>query len=110
MDAAPLCPSCSAQLSADRCTACGAAARAGSYRVLSVLAQTGHGRTYRAEGPAGLVALKELVFALVPNAQQLDAFAREAELLGSVSHPQVPRMIESFREGEGPALRLSLAQ
>ena len=34
--------------------------------MLSVLAESPHGRTYRAQGPAGVVALKELVFALVP--------------------------------------------
>jgi serine/threonine protein kinase len=108
---APSCPSCSAALSGgNRCGACGAAARAGAFRVLSVLAQSPHGRTYRAEGPGGLVALKELVFALVPTAQQLDAFEREAKLLGSVSHPQIPRLIDSFREGDGPSLRLYLAQ
>src|SRR5437867_581245 len=109
MDAAS-CPSCSAPLSGNRCVGCGAAARAGAFRVLSVLAQSPHGRTYRAEGPSGMVALKELVFALVPTAQQLDAFEREARLLGSVSHPQIPRLIDSFREGEGPSLRLYLAQ
>src|SRR5438105_1131353 len=109
MDAAA-CPSCSAPLSGNRCAGCGAAARAGAFRVLSVLAQSPHGRTYRAQGPSGMVALKELVFALVPTAQQLDAFEREARLLGSVSHPQIPRLIDSFREGEGPSLRLYLAQ
>jgi len=57
-----------------------------------------------------MVALKELVFALVPTAQQLDAFEREAKLLASVSHPRIPRFIDSFREGEGPNLRLYLAQ
>ncbi len=110
MEVAPICPSCSASLGGSRCSACGAAARAGPYRVLSVLAQSPHGRTYRARGPSGLVALKELVFALVPTAQQLDAFEREARMLGSVSHPQIPRLIDSFREGDGPSLRLYLAQ
>ena len=57
-----------------------------------------------------MVALKEMVFALVPTAQQLDAFEREARLLRSVSHPQIPRLIDSFREGDGPSLRLYLAQ
>src|SRR5256886_14877098 len=99
MDAAS-CPSCSAPLTGNRCGGCGAAARAGAFRVLSMLAQSPHGRTYRAEGPTGMVALKEMVFALVPTAQQLDAFEREARLLGSVSHPQIPRLIDSFREGE----------
>ena len=110
MDAASVCPSCSAPLDGHRCPACGAAARAGAYRVLSVLAQSPHGRTYRAQWSTGMVALKELVFALVPTAQQLEAFEREARLLGSVSHPQIPRLIDSFREGDGPFLRLYLAQ
>jgi len=48
-----------------------------------------------------MVALKELVFALVPTAQQLDAFEREARMLGSVSNPQIPRLIDSFRAGDG---------
>src|SRR5438477_4509498 len=109
MDAAS-CPSCSAPLTGNRCGGCGAAARAGAFRVLSMLAQSPHGRTYRAEGPTGMVALKEMVFALVPTAQQLDAFEREARLLRSVSHPQIPRLIDSFREGDGPSLRLYLAQ
>src|SRR3989454_8064526 len=110
MDAGPACPSCSSQLNGDRGPLCAAAARAGVFPVGSVLAQSPHGRTYRAQGPSGMVALKELVFALVPTAQQLDAFEREARLLGSVSHPQIPRLIDSFREGEGPSLRLYLAQ
>src|SRR5437870_7942654 len=84
------CPSCSAPLSGNRCAGCGAAARAGAFRVLSVLAQSPHGRTYRAQGPTGMVALKELVFALVPTAQQLEAFEREARLLGSRLAPTDP--------------------
>src|SRR5438128_6251066 len=75
MDAAS-CPSCSAPLSGNRCDGCGVAARAGAFRVLSVLAQSPHGRTYRAQGPTGMVALKELVFALVPTAQHRGVRAR----------------------------------
>src|SRR2546430_8971759 len=104
MDAAS-CPSCSAPLSGNRCAGCGAAARAGAFRVLSVLAQSPHGRTYRAQGPAGMVALKELVFALVPTPQQLHAFEREARLLRSLSPPHIPRPIDPLPQGEGPSLR-----
>ena len=89
---------------------CGAAVRAGRYEMLEVLAASIHGRTYRARGPDGPVALKELVFALVPTVQQLEAFEREARVLASLSHPNVPRFFESFREGQGAALRLYLAQ
>src|SRR2546421_13071804 len=101
MDAGPACPSCSSQLNGDRCLVCGAAARAGVFRVISVLAQSPHGRTYRAQGPRGMVALKELVFPLVPTAQQLDAFEREARLPVSVPHPPTPRLIDSSPAGAG---------
>ena len=104
------CPSCSAPVEGDRCVRCGAAVRAGRYQVLGVLASSRHGRTYRASGPAGLVALKELVFALVPTVEQLDAFEREARVLAALSHPSIPRFVESFRAGEGAGLRLYLAQ
>src|SRR3989475_5744639 len=104
------CPSCSAPLSGNRCAGCGAAARAGAFRVLSVVARAPQGAPCRAQGPGGRVAVKELVFPPAPPAQRLDAFEPEARLLGSVSHPQIPRLIDSFREGEGPSLRLYLAQ
>src|SRR5439155_4205948 len=101
MDAAS-CPSCSAPLTGNRCGGCGAAARAGAFRVLSMLAQSPHGRTYRAEGPTGMVALKEMVFALVPTAQQLDAFEREARLLRSVSRPRHLRLLPNRTTATSP--------
>jgi len=66
---------------------------------------------YVAEDPSGRrVALKELAFALVPNAQAIEAFEREARLLRELTHPAVPRFVASFQEGAGPKLRLYLAQ
>ncbi len=56
MAAVSTCPSCSAPIGDVRCAACGAASRAGAYRVLSVLAESPHGRTYRAQGPTGVVS------------------------------------------------------
>lgn len=73
-----------------RCNHCGAAVRAGRYEMLEVLAASIHGRTYRARGPDGPVALKELVFALVPTVQQLEAFEREARVLASLSSKRSP--------------------
>ncbi|HZN95631.1 MAG TPA: serine/threonine-protein kinase, partial [Myxococcales bacterium] len=85
--------------------------RAGSYRMLSVLAQTPHSRMYVAEDAGGRkVALKELLFAAVPTLQQLEAFEREGRLLLQLEHPRIPRVVDSFKEGEGTGTRFYLAQ
>ncbi|HTO96019.1 MAG TPA: serine/threonine-protein kinase [Myxococcales bacterium] len=82
----------------------------GGYRVERVLAQSPHGRVYRARSAKGEVAaLKELMFASVPGAQDIDSFEREAATLKTLHHRQIPRYIESFNEGEGVHLRLYLA-
>ncbi|NMO20896.1 serine/threonine protein kinase [Pyxidicoccus fallax] len=105
------CVVCEAPLDASRCGHCGAAVTPGGYRVRRVISQSVHGRVYLAEDPEGRrVALKELLFALVPGTEQLDAFEREAEVLRSLSHPDIPRFVASFREGSGVGTRLYLAQ
>jgi serine/threonine protein kinase len=66
---------------------------------------------YLAEDVTGRqLALKELIFALVPSIKQLEAFDREAGFLMQLSHSQIPRFLESFRVGEGVQTRLYLAQ
>jgi hypothetical protein len=66
---------------------------------------------YLAEDDAGAkVALKELVFSLVPTTQELDAFTREAELLRALNHPRIPKFLQSFTVGQGVSTRLYLAQ
>ncbi|OJT23620.1 hypothetical protein BO221_16610 [Archangium sp. Cb G35] len=83
----------------------------GGYRVLRLLSQSPHGRLYAARAPdGGQVALKELVFSLVPEARQLEDFEREARLLRQVSHPRIPRFVDSFQAGSGVHTRLYLAQ
>lgn len=105
------CPICDAALAGARCDACGAAAAPGGFRVRRLLSQTVHGRVYAAAAPGGAeVALKELVFALAPDAKTIDAFEREARVLGALEHPAIPRFVAAFREGEGIHLRLYLAQ
>jgi serine/threonine protein kinase len=106
-----VCPSCGVAADQARCESCGAARHAGGYRIVRQIAQGPHGRVYEAEDDAGRrVALKELVFALVPTVQELEAFEREARLLSQLSHPRIPRFVRSFTEGSGPGLRLYLAQ
>jgi Zn-finger nucleic acid-binding protein len=107
------CPVCgqAASKQETRCQACGAALTAGGYRVLRALAQNDFSRVYLAEDSRlNRVALKELLFARVPDSQQLDAFERESAILATLSHPRIPRFIGSFREGDGPQTRFYLAQ
>ena len=106
-----VCAVCRADLTGTRCDSCGAAAAPGGFRVEALLSQTLHGRVYRARTPDGReVALKELVFALAPDAQTIDAFEREARVLAQLEHPAIPRFVGAFREGSGIHLRLYLAQ
>ena len=56
------------------------------------------------------VALKELIFALVPTIEALEAFEREGKFLQRLEHPGIPRFVESFRFGTGVHTRLYLAQ
>lgn len=94
-----------------RCPQCGAASAPGGYVVERLVAQTAHSRLYLAVAPDGRrVALKELVFSLVPGARELDAFHREVSLLEGLDVPGVPRFIASFQEGRGVGTRLYLAQ
>lgn len=115
LDPAPVsaatCVACDSASNGDRCGHCGAAARAGPYRVLKVLSRSQHGAMYLAEDDAGAkVALKELVFSLVPTTQELDAFTRETQLLQALSHLRIPKFLKSFTVGQGVSTRLYLAQ
>jgi serine/threonine protein kinase len=109
------CPGCSAILAAARCPACGAVAEAGGFRVDRLITQNARGRIYLARGrdndQAGqAVALKELAFVQPPHPDALAAFERESRLLRQITHPQIPRFVAAFSEGEGVATRLYLAQ
>src|SRR5262249_39197763 len=109
-DAERQCVSCAKPVAADRCGWCGVAVAPGGRAVERVLAQGPHGRVYRARDGAGQpIALKELQFAAVPDATQIDAFEREAATLKTLNHPAIPRFIRNFSEGSGFNLRLYLA-
>lgn len=79
--------------------------------MLRVLTEMNQSRTYLAQAPdGGQVFLKELTFALVPDAKAVAAFTREAELLRQLHHPNIPQYVASFTAGEGAQLRLYLAE
>lgn len=110
--ASDICVGCASALEGGhRCDHCGAAQRAGRFTIERVLHQSARGRLYLARDAAGrAVALKELVFATVPDVATLEAFEREAELLAQLSHPRVPSFLGRFTEGTGVHTRLYLAQ
>jgi serine/threonine protein kinase len=105
------CRGCGREVEGRRCDGCGVAHAPGGFRVQRVLSTTGHGRVYLATSPSGeRVALKELVFHLAPDVKAVDDFERENGLLARLQHPQIPRFVGGFCEGEGVHLRLYQAQ
>jgi len=70
------------------------------YEVESVLGRGGNGVTYRCLDTATghLVAVKSLSLKSLRDWKQLDLFQREAQILENLSHPGVPRYIDSFEE------------
>jgi hypothetical protein len=106
-----LCPACRTETLEPRCDHCGAARAPGGLRVLQVLAKGPHSRLYLAEDEHGArVAVKELLFSQVPDLGRLESFDREASLLAQLDHPQLPKLLRTFREGSGVHLRLYLVQ
>jgi hypothetical protein len=107
-----ICPHCGGDLAAlFRCAACGAISQARGYHILGLIAQTPHSRIYLAEDEAGRrVALKELIFSLVPSIEALAAFEREASFLRRLNYAGIPHFVDSFQIGEGVQTRLYLGQ
>jgi len=104
------CVVCKSSISSRRCEKCGAPAVAGPFRILRALGGSGGRRTFLALSPdRKQVALKELSFASAPDAQALEAFAREARTLRELRHPRLPVYVDAFREEDGATARLYLA-
>jgi WD40 repeat protein/serine/threonine protein kinase/tetratricopeptide (TPR) repeat protein len=83
----------------------------GRYRIAGVLGQGGVGTTYEAESlkDGSRVALKELWLWHRHDWKVLELFEREARVLAALSHPMVPRYVESFQveTPEGPCFYLA---
>jgi serine/threonine protein kinase len=81
------------------------------YRVEGTLAQHPHSRVYAGRSSDETrVAIKELLFNLVPTIEQVDAFSGEAAFLRGLHNRHTPRFIEAFSVGEGVDTRLYLVQ
>jgi serine/threonine protein kinase len=75
------------------------------YRILAQIGRGGFAAVYKAEDLhfyARLVALKEMSQSgLSPKerTEAIDAFTREAQLLASLQHPNLPRIYDYFTQG-----------
>ncbi|MGB3136582.1 MAG: serine/threonine-protein kinase, partial [Nodosilinea sp.] len=71
----------------------------GRYRILQPLGQGSSATTYAAEvlETGQTIALKELSLRGLQDWKKVELFEREARLLKSLSHPAIPRYIDSFQ-------------
>lgn len=110
-----ICFSCGAEVEGEggTCPACGKCSLLDNrFRLLQVLGKGAMGTTYKAEclDTGALVAVKELPFCQIQSLKTMDLFEREARVLKSLSHPQIPAYHEDFFTGEGKHTSLIIVQ
>ena len=67
----------------------------GEYQLGLVLGKGAFGKVYRAKGPKGSVAIKEILKRAL-DAKNREAVLREAELLTKLDHPHIVKVIDAF--------------
>src|SRR5829696_1425727 len=74
----------------------GSTQRVGDYRLLSILGTGGMGVVYKAfdQKLGRVVALKMLQIGLAPEPEELVRFRGEAEVLGSLQHPNIVQIYD----------------
>jgi len=95
------------------CLSCGATLYLhGQYLLEAVLGKGADCVTYRAtrRSDNALVAIKELVVHQLDGFKAAELFDREISILKQVRHEQIPRLIDSFTEGDGKGLGLYLVR
>lgn len=82
----------------------------GAYRILEKLGEGGMGEVYRAQDDRlkRSVALKVLPDAFAHDADRVERFQREAEVLASLNHPHIGAIYDLAREGDVRFLVLEL--
>ena len=105
------CARCGSETDALPCSQCGEEPRLdGRFRLLALLGRGAHGSTWRAvddlTGQAR--AIKELPLRLGTPDKVVALFRREAEVLGQIDHPGVPRLHEVLETGRGRSRTLWL--
>lgn len=97
----PVCAESTASFGDTQCPRCAATLLLhGRYHLRRLLGGGGQGHTFSAfdEQSGGEVAIKELSLAYVRDWKSVDLFRRQAQVLGSLQHPSVPRLHEYFEE------------
>lgn len=97
-----ICVECQCRTQAVPCSECGREPRVdGRFALEGLLGAGAVGTTWRATGPGGQVALKELALrrARTPKSRQL--IDREIRVLRELRHPAVPRLHEVVETGRG---------
>lgn len=84
----------------------------GRYRLLRLLGEGGVARTHLAEHIDDGIryAVKELQLLKTSNPKQIELFERECAILKGLSHPQIPRFIETIVERRAETMSLFLVQ
>lgn len=82
------------------------------YTVLGILGEGAMGRTYLAEDTQTQtrLAIKALYPSRLATIKDLEMFQREASVLQRLDHPQIPKYLDAFHEGEGESMCYFLAQ
>jgi tetratricopeptide (TPR) repeat protein len=88
-----------------------ASIRLGSYQVRERLGEGGSGQVFRADGPAGAVAVKVLAPAADLDPAARARFGRETAALAALRHPALVRLLDHGIDDElGPYLVLPLVE
>lgn len=94
------------------CQSCGEKLLVGDrYRALKLIGRGGFGRTFLAadeQEPARPFCVIKQLFPQAQNSQQMDKaialFEREAQRLDELTHPQIPRLLAHFQQGQSQYL------
>src|SRR4051812_7971812 len=89
-----------------------AGTRLGPYEVLSPLGAGGMGEVYRARDSklAREIAIKVIPAPFASDAQRMARFAREAQLLASLNHPNIAHIYGLEHAAGGPAIAMELVE
>src|SRR5678815_5930012 len=87
-------------------------ARLGPYEIMAAVGAGGMGEVYRARDTnlGREVAIKVLPVALTSDHDRLARFAREAQVLASLNHPNIASIYHVEETREGPALVMELVE
>lgn len=110
-----LCAACGHETegSSERCGSCAQAPLLdGRYRLVELLGRGATGATYRAERvrDGAVVAVKEIPLHRAESLKALELFEREARVLRSLRHPNIPAFIDTFTVGLGKQMMLCIVQ